>query len=89
MALSSGRRAAGPEMLANGEVRPKHWPVGLGKTKAHAPDALAENVEQFIACRPDAVRIATESGQRRDPVLHVQLVDDPGAPLRSRRQPHD
>ena len=85
MALSSGRRAAGPEMLANGEVRPKHWPVGLGKTKAHAPDALAENVEQFIACSPDAVRITTEANERGDSLLQVQLVDDPGAPLRPRR----
>ena len=65
------------KILGNSEVRPLHRSVRLGETKVHASDALAQNVEQLVACRPNAIRIATEAGQRRDPVQQVQLVDDP------------
>jgi len=46
---------------------------------------LAENIEQLVSGRPDAVWIAAEAGQRRDAMLQIQLVDDPRAPLRSSR----
>ncbi len=65
-----------------------HRAVGLGEAQVGAPNALAQDVQQLVACRPDAVWIATEAGQRRDPVLQVQLVDNPGAPLLPRWQTH-
>ena len=73
------------EIVTNGEIRPWDGTIRIRETKAHAPDALTKNVEQFVLGRPDAVRIAAEADQRRDAVLQVQLVDDPGAPLRSSR----
>ena len=65
-----------------------HRAIGLGEGEVHASDALAQDVEQLVPRRPNAIRIAAKAGERSDPLLQVQLVDDPGAPLRSRRQAH-
>ena len=73
------------EVVTNGEICPWDGAIRIRERKVRAPNALAKDVEQLVPGRPDAVRIATEAGQWRDAMLQIQLVDDPGAPLRSRR----
>ena len=80
----SDRRASGLEVVSNGEIRPWDGAIRIRERKVRAPDASAESIEQLVAGHPDAIRIAAEAGQRRDAVLQIQLVDDPGTPLRPR-----
>ena len=80
----SDRRASGLEVVSNGEMRPWYWTIRIREREVRAPNALAKNIEQLVAGHPDAIRIAAEASQRRDAVLQIQLVDDPGTPLRPR-----
>ena len=84
----SGCGRCSVEVVTNGEIRPWDGAIRIRERKVRAPDASAESIEQLVAGHPDAIRIAAEAGQRRDAVLQIQLVDDPGTPLRSRWQSH-
>ena len=80
----SGCGRCSVEVVTNGEIRPWDGAIRIRERKVRAPDASAESIEQLVAGHPDAIRIAAEAGQWRDAVLQIQLVDDPGTPLRPR-----